>query len=103
MLILYRWEASLAESEEPPKMGVCSLAFSKSGRVMFSSFYNTQDENEESHVVAWDTLRGDPLDELMTGKPSREGSNRVAHLATSPNGEVVFGAGWDANIYMWQG
>ena len=25
---------------------------------MFSSFYNTADENEEAHVVAWDTLRG---------------------------------------------
>jgi WD40 repeat protein len=97
------WETMVPDGAPPPKMGLCSLAFSNSGRLLLSSFYNVEDENEDSHILAWDTLKGDPVSEFQAGKKQPHVSNRVHSLQVSPCGRVLFGAGWDTNIYMWQG
>lgn len=68
--------------------GVTSLDFSNSGRLMFSTY-------SEQGCVIWDTLKG-----AVVGKLEGH-SNRVANVATAPNGLAVCTSSWDSTMRVW--
>jgi guanine nucleotide-binding protein G(I)/G(S)/G(T) subunit beta-1 len=68
--------------------GVMSLDFSKSGRLMYSSY-------AEQGCFIWDTLKAEVVGKL-------EGhSNRVTKVSTSPNGYAVCTSSWDSTMRVW--
>jgi len=68
-----RMNGLLAEFTQPdifplqgPQMGVSSVEFSLSGRLMFVAYYDAHDHSQPSHLLAWDILRGQPHSVVKT-------------------------------------
>jgi len=68
--------------------GSTSVSFSKTGRLLFSSY-------DESGVHVWDTLRGEKLTQLDGHE------ERVACVQVSPDGQALATASWDTTMKMW--
>merc|ERR1712130_79751 len=68
--------------------GVTSVAFSKSGRLLFGGY-------DDYKAYAWDTLLG-----KMVQKISGH-TDRIAALSVAKNGSALATAGWDGNIKIW--
>lgn len=69
--------------------GVTSVAFSRSGRVLYACY-------AEYGGVVWDTLRGAVIG-VMTGGHS----DRITSVAASQDGEALATASWDHTIKIW--
>lgn len=72
---------------------VTSVAFSESGRFMFSG-------NDDHNVYCWDTLSGSILNPLEAGKDTAH-KDRVSCLATSPDGKALCTGSWDLFLKIW--
>eukprot|EP00039_Didymoeca_costata_P027111 m.17438 g.17438 ORF g.17438 m.17438 type:complete len:355 (-) comp6022_c0_seq1:156-1220(-) len=79
----------------PPQVGVSSISLSKSGRLLFVGYYDVNDPLH-NHILAWDTLCGNPVEEFRRPPPAR-----IQSLTVSPDGNAVFCASWDKKIYKW--
>jgi guanine nucleotide-binding protein G(I)/G(S)/G(T) subunit beta-1 len=70
------------------KEPVTSMAFSKSGRVMFAAY-------EDNKIIAWDTMKSKPL-KILTGH-----QNCVSCVAVSPSGCALVSSSWDTSLKVW--
>lgn len=68
--------------------GVTSIAFSKSGRLLFAGY-------DEHPAVVWDVLKGDMLKNLD------KHTDRASALATAPDGFALATGSWDYSIRIW--
>jgi len=68
--------------------GVTSLAFSKSGKLLFVGY-------DDNNVYGWDSLLAD----VVHSMPSHE--NRVSSVAVSPDGKAVSTGSWDYHTTIW--
>ncbi|KAI9013890.1 WD40-repeat-containing domain protein [Phycomyces nitens] len=75
-------------SHEQIFSGVTSLAFSKSGRLLFGGY-----DDFNCHV--WDTLRGERVGIL------RGHDNRVSCLGVSSDGRALCTGSWDSFLKIW--
>jgi guanine nucleotide-binding protein G(I)/G(S)/G(T) subunit beta-1 len=75
-------------SNESIIYGVTSVAFSKSGRLLFAGY-----DDFSSHV--WDTLKGDRVG-ILTGH-----ENRVSCLGVSNDGMALCTGSWDSYLKIW--
>ena len=51
---------------DSPQMGVSSVEFSESGRLMFVAYYDAFNQSQPSHLLVWDVLRGEPCSIVKT-------------------------------------
>ena len=70
------------------KCGVTSVAFSHSGRLLFSGY-------EDYNVHVWDVLRGERVS-VLSGH-----ENRVSSLAISNDGMALCTGSWDSVLKIW--
>lgn len=70
--------------------GVGDVAFSKSGRLLFSGNY-------DGKIVAWDTLRAE-----ITAVVETAHEKRISSLDISSDGEALCSASWDYGVKIWQ-
>lgn len=69
--------------------GVTSLAFSKTGRVLFAGY-------DEASLYTWDTLQGgDPIEHLC------QHDFRISCLGVSPDGSALCTGSWDHLLKIW--
>lgn len=71
------------------KEGVTSIAFSKSGKYLFSA------HEETKKVIVWDTVKGQKVQEIC------EHDNRISSLGVSPDGMALCTASWDTTLKIW--
>lgn len=79
---------TIFEDDTLVKEPVTSLSFSKSGRLMFTSY-------EDKKIIVWDTMTAKPV-KTLTGH-----ENSVSHVQVSPNGCALISASWDHTIRVW--
>jgi len=70
--------------------GITSVAFSKSGRVLFAGY-------DDFNTIAWDTL--DSASTPAFYLPVHE--NRVSCLGVSPKGDALCTGSWDTLLKVW--
>lgn len=75
-------------SDDALAHGVTSIAFSFSGRYMFSGYDNAS-------LRVWDTLKGETVNELNGHR------GRVSCLGTSHDGMALCTGGWDNLLKIW--
>lgn len=68
--------------------GVTSIAFSKSGRLLFAGY-------DDFNVNVWDTLRGERVDTLAYHQ------QRVSCVGVSPDGNGLCTGSWDSSLAIW--
>ncbi len=70
--------------------GIASLAFSRSGRIVFTG-------GDDNVLYAWDALedRPSPLQSL------EDHQGRVAAIAVPESGQCVAAASWDFDVSIW--
>lgn len=70
--------------------GVTSVAFSKSGRLLFAGY-------DDYNCLAWDTLGNNSKSQFtLTGH-----ENRVSCVGVSPNGDALCTGSWDTTLRVW--
>ncbi|KAG7195914.1 guanine nucleotide-binding protein subunit beta 1 [Scheffersomyces spartinae] len=69
--------------------GVTSIDFSKSGRLLYSTY-------SESGCLIWDVLKGE-----VVGSVGNARTSKFSHVSVSPDGEALATVGWDASIGIW--
>jgi len=75
-------------SDDKILCGITSVAFSKSGQVLFAGY-------DDYNCYAWDTCRGELVDQLMGHE------NRVSSLGVSPDGKALCTGSWDTLLKIW--
>lgn len=80
-LITYQDESNVKEP-------VTSLSFSKSGRLMFTSY-------EDKKIIVWDTLTA-KVAQTLSGH-----ENSVSHVQVSPDGCAIVSGSWDTTLRIW--
>lgn len=70
------------------KCGITSVAFSKSGRLLFAGY-------EDYNVHAWDTLSTGETHAFQLPSPHE---NRVSCLGVSPSGDALCTGSWDTHL-----
>lgn len=75
-------------SDDKILCGITSVAFSKSGRVLFAGY-------DDYNCYAWDACSGDLVDQLMGHE------NRVSSLGVSPDGKALCTGSWDTLLKIW--
>jgi len=83
--IRYAGDLSSYDSDK----GVTSIAFSKSGKILFSSY------SFSGGVKVWDTLKGTQLSELKGHKAS------VSSIGVSGDGRALCSASWDHTLKIY--
>jgi len=68
--------------------GVTSVAFSKSGRRLFSGY-------DDNSCFVWNTLNGESVGQL------KQHENRVSSVCVSPDGKALCTASWDTLLRIW--
>mmetsp|Transcript_34856 Transcript_34856/g.74296 ORF Transcript_34856/g.74296 Transcript_34856/m.74296 type:complete len:346 (+) Transcript_34856:134-1171(+) len=81
-------EVNKFESEKI-KCGITSLAFSKSGRIMFGGY-------DDFNTYAWDTLANQSATALQGPH-----ENRVSCLGVNAKGDALCTGSWDTNLKIW--
>lgn len=71
---------------EDTEMGVTSVCFSKTGRLLFTGY--------DVNVCVWDTIKGT----WVIGLPH---DSRVSCLALSPSAQAIASGSWDNTIKIW--
>lgn len=75
-------------NSETIREGVTSIAFSKSGRLLFAAY-------DDKKVIVWDTIKGIRLQDLM------DHDSRVSCLEVSPDGYALCTGSWDQTLRIW--
>ena len=70
------------------KCGITSVAFSKSGRLLFGGY-------DDYNVHAWDTLGSGDTHAFQLPSPHE---NRVSCLGVNPSGDALCTGSWDTNL-----
>ena len=78
----------LSLDRPPPRSAATAVAFSSSGRLLFSGY-------DTHKMCVWDTLRGERISMLHAGH------THMAYLGRSPDGRFVASAGWDGKTIVW--
>jgi len=68
--------------------GVTSLAFSKTGKLLFAGY-------DDFNVYGWDSLIADVVHSMSSHE------NRVSSIAVSPDGKAVATGSWDYHTKIW--
>lgn len=69
--------------------GITSLAFSRSGRVLFAGY-------DDYNCLAWDTLTGQQVQQLT---PTHE--NRVSCIGVNTTGQALATGSWTQQVKIW--
>jgi WD40 repeat protein len=93
------WDlASQTVRAELPNELLGSLAFSPEGKVLARTVYATQDQRPlQSEVRRWDVSARRELPALSNSKSS----NPINSFAYSPDGQVIAGADYAGNVWLW--
>jgi len=75
-------------SNENIASGVTSVAFSSSGRLLFSAY------DDEPFCLGWDVSYGDSITHLQH-------SQLVSNVMVAPNGQAICTSSWDKNLRLW--
>lgn len=76
-------------SEDRIMCGVTDLTFSKTGRLLFSSY-------EESYIIAWETIAKEGTFHELKGH-----RNRVSTLGVNISGNALLSGSWDTELAIW--
>jgi guanine nucleotide-binding protein G(I)/G(S)/G(T) subunit beta-1 len=68
--------------------GVTSIAFSKSGRILFSGY-------EDANLYLWDTLAGEWIEHVT------QHDLRISCLGVAPDGTALCSGSWDHMLKIW--
>jgi guanine nucleotide-binding protein G(I)/G(S)/G(T) subunit beta-1 len=71
--------------------GITSVAFSRSGRLMFGGY-------DDFNTYVWDTLSD--ADQCAFALPTPH-ENRVSCLGVNKNGDALCTGSWDTNLKIW--
>eukprot|EP00559_Dactyliosolen_fragilissimus_P003720 CAMPEP_0184867634 /NCGR_PEP_ID=MMETSP0580-20130426/27354_1 /TAXON_ID=1118495 /ORGANISM="Dactyliosolen fragilissimus" /LENGTH=352 /DNA_ID=CAMNT_0027368049 /DNA_START=69 /DNA_END=1124 /DNA_ORIENTATION=- len=71
--------------------GITSVAFSKSGRILFAGY-------DDFNTYAWDTLSNGTNHAYQLSQPH---DNRVSCLGVSPKGDALCTGSWDTFLKVW--
>lgn len=79
---------SLSLYSDIDNLGVSSLDFSRSGRILFVCY-------SDMGCLVWDVLKNEVVEELQGHR------GRINQVCTNPDGTLVATASWDSTINIW--
>lgn len=76
-------------TDEQAMLGIFSVNFSKSGRLLFAGY-------EEHMCYAWETISSDLIYHTLQGH-----TNRVSTVGVNPDGNALCTGSWDQTLMVW--